>query len=947
MGSLNDRSAADVRCNWSMMACRALLLLTGTLMTASAMAVADSTLFTIAAQPMPAALKSFAAQAHMQLLYQYSAVAKATANAVNGDLEKHTALNLLLKDTGLTAVYSSETAATIRPTSAVVPADQADHVTPAEEQSPKEGKSDSSESFRVAQATQGKAATAAALMPTARPPADSSPLQLDEVIVSARKRKESLLNVPVVETVIARSQLENMQTVEISDLPKIVPGLELGRYVVAIGTQVAIRGVGTTTADAGVDSSVSLNIDGLSLGNGLAFESGMFDLQQVEVLKGPQSLFYGKSSPGGVIALHTADPTDQFEVIGRTSYEIEAQTPREEAIISGPVTDTLKLRLASMYSTSEGYFHNVAVATPDTGALSPSYPRGPNSKDAVVRLTALWEPVRQFSARLKVNYVDDATINAEIPELTSCPEGANFAPDGIPFIGGSSCQVSRNYRVVYPDPAGFPGIPNSGVPYVDSIQKYGTLEMNFQPIESLTATSLTAYYALHSNSFINGTESSAAGPAIATPNFYDRHGLTEEIRLNSDFKGPLNFTLGGFYENSHVGFQNVLFGNSAYHLPDILFNLEDPLRIRAYSTFGQIRWNIVPRLELAAGLRWTDETRNQAPTDLSTGVATPIAVAVTRLHSVNNSPEVTLTYKPTDDLTLFGSYKQGYKSGSFTIGTPPPPGSDNSFGDEKVQGAEAGIKTRLLDRRLAVNIAAYYDHFSGLQVNVTQPPVNGIILARTVNAGSAVTYGVDFDASYRPQMIERLQLRGAANWDHARYLTLNNVPCWGGQTIAAGCNQNLDAATGFYTAQNLSGTPMVRAPDWQINAGFDYEIPVGEGYMLVLGNSNAYSSSYSTDPAVGYPNDGNFQKSFVKSDLSLALKSPGERWEFAVIAKDINDKITTGNCNLQNFANGAVLGGQVTGGTVAGPAGISQVGCFMDPGREVWLRLTFRPFASL
>src|SRR5690606_17170414 len=101
------------------------------------------------------------------------------------------------------------------------------------------------------------------------------------------------------------------------------------------GPQVTIRGVGTSSYDPGVDQSVSLNIDGLSLGQGLAFASGMFDVSQVEVLKGPQSLFYGKSTPGGVISLRTADPTDQLELTGRAGYEFEAREVRGEFILSG------------------------------------------------------------------------------------------------------------------------------------------------------------------------------------------------------------------------------------------------------------------------------------------------------------------------------------------------------------------------------------------------------------------------------------------------------------------------------------------------------------------------------------------------------------------------------------------------------------------------------------
>ena len=148
---------------------------------------------------------------------------------------------------------------------------------------------------------------------------------LGEIIVTARKRQESILNVPVVETALPQATLQRFQTQDLKDIATLVPGLTLGDSILSIGTQISIRGVGTTTFNPGIDQSVSLNIDGLQLSQGLAYSSALFDMGQVEVLKGPQSLFYGKSSPGGVISIRTADPSDRFELIARAGYEFEAQ----------------------------------------------------------------------------------------------------------------------------------------------------------------------------------------------------------------------------------------------------------------------------------------------------------------------------------------------------------------------------------------------------------------------------------------------------------------------------------------------------------------------------------------------------------------------------------------------------------------------------------------------
>src|SRR5439155_22574764 len=184
-----------------------------------------------------------------------------------------------------------------------------------------------------------------------------------------------------------------------------------------------IRGVGTSSTDPGIDQSVSLNVDGLSLGQGLAFSSGMFDVGQVEVLKGPQALFYGKSSPGGVIVLRTADPGDQVEFIGRAGYELEAHTTRGEAIFSTPLSSTLGVRIAGMAQWTDGYYFNKAVALPGTGAVTPKDSREGPGLTYQIRGTLLWKPTTQFDARLKMNLVHDRYQNGENFQMASCPEG--------------------------------------------------------------------------------------------------------------------------------------------------------------------------------------------------------------------------------------------------------------------------------------------------------------------------------------------------------------------------------------------------------------------------------------------------------------------------------------------------------------------------------------------
>lgn len=772
-------------------------------------------------------------------------------------------------------------------------------------------------------------------------PAEGASVEGTDIIVTARKRQESILKVPVVVTVLSDQKLDIVQASDMTDLPKLVPGLSIGGGILSVGSQVTIRGVGTSSNDPGIDQSVSLNIDGLSLGQGLAFTSGMFDLQQIEVLKGPQALFYGKSSPGGVISMRTADPTDRGEVMVRAGYEFEGREGRGELILSGPLSETLKARFAGMYAAGDGYFRNNSVPIPGTGAAAP-YSREPRPRNYQMRGTLLWNPSDTFSARLKVNLVRDKAVNASAFQLRNCPEGTGaVSGTAFAFAAGDDCRLNRNLHSVDMDPAAFPGIPNGGVPFLENHQRYGTLELNYEVAEGLSLTSTSAYYNLRSRSLTNTAQTSGVGATLAIWNRYKRDELTQELRLNSDFTGPFNFTLGAFYQDGDVYIRTTTGGNPTLGLAGLSNNGRNKLDIETVSLFGQARYKITPDLELSAGARWTDEKRAQDPLNIVSGIAPPIRT--NRIRARNVSPEFTVNYTPTDDLTLFASFKQGYKSGSFSIATLPRASIPNDFGDEKVQGGEVGMKARLFDRSLVLNVAAYDYRYKGLQVGASQPSIAGTPIITTINAGRARTYGVDVDAAYRPANVHGLSLNASVNWNHGRYTELDNATCWTGQTVALGCDRNRNPTTGLYTAQDLSGMPLIRAAKWQANFGFDYEFPIGSGLTAVIANNNQYSSRYLVILGKNRPNNDNFMPGFVKTDLTFALRGPENRWEIAAIGKNITDKITAANCSASNFQGGLVYG-QLTGATAPGAAGLAEGGCYTERGRSVWLRLTYRPF---
>jgi iron complex outermembrane receptor protein len=784
-------------------------------------------------------------------------------------------------------------------------------------------------------------ATILAAPAAAQSPAGASSDE-SEIIVTARKRQESILKVPVVENVVTSKIINNYGIGDFSRLATKVPGLLVGGSVLGVGSAISIRGVGTSAPDQGIDQSVALNVDGLVMNQGLAFRASLFDLAQVEVLKGPQALFYGKNSPGGVVSLRTADPGNELEIIGRTGYEGEAREWRSELIVSGPLTDTFGVRLAGQYSDMKGFFHNDAVAQTATGAVDPKYKRLDNTEAYVIRGTALWKPTSNFSARLKANFTKDLVKGSSgaTGQLVYCPDGIVPPPSGVQFLAPTEdCKLNRTINVVDLNPANFPAMTYDGVPFLRLIQRFGTIDLNYSPSDTIALTSVTGYYWSNLHSGINATVTGYAGGAIEVENHYHRRETTEELRAETSFDSPVNFSTGAFYQDGYVSNYVLTAGNSAYRLPAKLAQGTNNFTIKTYSLFGQARWKITSQFEAAGGVRWTDETRKLTAINFITGTPVNTPVATPKVHSSTFSPEFSLTYTPTDELTVFGRVAQGYKSGSFSLASPVTVNQDNAFGDERVRGGELGVKSRLFDRTLFLNFAGYLYKYRGLQVGATILSPAGIPALKVVNAGASKIYGFDFDYTWRTP-IEGLSLNGSINYTHARFTKLNNAPCYGGQTIAAGCNLILNPVTKLFTAQDLSGTPLIRAPDWQLAGGFEYETDVGSGLKMEFAGDGQYSSRYAGALSA---RPQTYQKAYALFNGQVSIGDSADHWKLQFIVNNIANKIVAGTYNNSNFANGAVLGGEVTGGTGSGVAGVDEVSALPKRGRELWVRLTIKP----
>ncbi len=720
--------------------------------------------------------------------------------------------------------------------------------------------------------------------------------QLDEIVITARKREESLKDVPVAVTAFTRTQLEANGVNSLEDIGQLTPQLLIGNSALQSNGSIALRGVSTGADNASSDQAVSINVDGVQVSKSNILRLAQQDLAQVEILKGPQALFFGKNSPGGIIVLKTEDPTDEFFVQGRIGYEFDAEEIFGRAIVSGPITDTLGGRFVFFGSGMDGFFTNNTPGVSDTTV--------PDQREIGGRVTLDFEPSDRFDANLKIALSD---MEATGPAASAFQRVNCQAITGLTFsvVDGQECIADDRVNSGDPGAAAAGLDPNfrDGIPYFELDSQFVAFNWNYNLTDALTLTGITGFYQFHQELFDNFAVSIA--PILFAGSAIDSRQVSQEIRLTSDFDGRINFMIGGNYEDTRYKERvpvNFFLGTG---VPTYRVDGE------AFSIFGQVQIDITEQLELSAGARYTHETKD-ASGDVS-GVL-PIPFAPNSIDFDNTSPEVTLSWKPTEDLLLYGGYREGFKSGGFnttgTIFAEVLGGlTDVSFAEETVSGGEIGAKATFLEGTLDVNLAAYRFTYEDLQLTTFVP---GAALSQIVaNAGKARVQGVELDLIYQAPFVDGLTLNGAVAYNRARYREFT-TPCFPTQTLAQGC------VAGF---QNLAGEPLVNAPNWSANIGFNYEGSLHDDWSIGLSTNANFTDSYQT---ILSANPAGLQESFWLVNSSVRFFNPEKGVELSFIGRNLSEEYI-----VQSTIQDALGSPEVFGG--------------VSRGRELILQLTFSP----
>lgn len=723
--------------------------------------------------------------------------------------------------------------------------------------------------------------------------------EIEQIIVTTRKKEENLEQVPVAASAFTSADLERYNTDNLTKLSTLTPSLNIVASSSGSGGAIYLRGIGTSSTSAGFEQAVSINLDGIAISRGNAVQQGYFDMAGVEVLKGPQSLYYGKNSPGGIISIRSNNPGDSFEAIARAGYEFSADEAYGEAIVSGPINDKIGARLAMRASGSRGFMHNDAPSRPGADPLGFDIPGADEKRvggrdQFLGRLTLTFNPTDNFDANLKVSgttFSDDGA--GSMTELRSCPVGGVAQPVFGVSDPAEDCTMNRHISRSGAPPEIIVNYPDAkdGKIYSDYYSILAVLSMN-QRFDKVTVSSVTGYYHFGTKYFDN-YEYTGAGQVFAGEDT-QYSAFSQELRANTTFDGAFNFMAGVYYQDSKLDFENSSRiaplppdpRNGKYH------SWERPTQTngQTWSVFGEATINVTDTLELAGGARWTHETKNSSMYNAFVHayiapLFLPEGQAITDHFSDNNvSPQVTLTWRPTDEMTFYGAYKTGYKSGGFSNGYTLVIGStadDANFDSEKAEGGEIGAKFNLMSDTLRINLAAYRYTYKNLQVNVFDAASTSF---KVENAAAARTTGLDVDFIYTPPSVEGLTLRGAYNYNKGVYTDFIGA-CYAGQTPAQGCTELPN--NGIPTSQDMSGVSLIFAPRHSGNVGFSYDWAVGNLFRATLSSDMRFTSAYESE---GLHRPDGRQKGFVTLDAALTLYDDDKGWEFSVIGQNLTNK---------------------------------------------------------
>lgn len=669
-------------------------------------------------------------------------------------------------------------------------------------------------------------------------PTAAQELQLEEIIVTARRISENLQTTPVSVSVLSQKMLDEMSVTNIKDVQNLVPNLQAnsGFSGSSNGGNFFIRGIGQLDFISTSDPGVSLYVDGVYFGRTVGAALDTADIERLEVLRGPQGTLFGKNTIGGAINITTAKPTDSQDGFveatignyGRIDGRFVANTP---------ISDNLFLKLSGVSRNNDGY----AKRRVDGVRLG-------DDNDIGGRLQLRWLPSDMITVDLST---DVTRRRAHI--------AAHGASNVVASGGTTLFQTLTGINALAYQPAAKPWKDStSGVDPKDDLDVFGTsLEVNWE-LDGATFKSITSYREMQAD-----TSADFDGTPVAYNDqnlFQDQNQLTQELQLSGS-SDSLKWIAGLYFLNENVDeainnrfyvyYSAFPYGSGAISRTD--------LETTNYAAFGQASYHLTPELSLTAGLRWTYEKKK---IDIAVPFGfdgRPFAVA-SDVDWSDLSPRFGIEYQADADLLLYASATRGFKSGNFN-GRPDRASGIVPYDPETVWSYETGVKSQWWDDRLRLNLAGFWTQYDDIQLITGGRDPFGNLFFPVANAGNLDIRGVEVELQTR--LTEQLSFFANIGYADEEWTDIFPVAF----------------------VQESSRLPSLSRVT--LSTGGQYTVPLPGFGEMILGGNYSYRSKY-------YSNTSNSEQAsqdgYGLVDAYLIVEPDGAPWQVKFWGKNLTNE---------------------------------------------------------
>jgi iron complex outermembrane receptor protein len=700
----------------------------------------------------------------------------------------------------------------------------------------------------------GAALTALALAMGAAVPAfaqDSNAVTLDDVIVTAQKRSENIQEVPVSVATMGGEKLEALFAggEDVLALSSRVPGLFIESSNGRVAPRFYIRGLGNTDFDLAASQPVSVIMDDVVMENVVLKSTPIFDVEQVEVLRGPQGTLFGRNTTAGIVKFDSVKPSQAFKANGTVTYGSYGSWTAEGGVGGPLVEGKLAGRIAVLGQHRDNYIDNTFTHVKDAMGGYDEY---------AIRGQLLWTPTEDLSVLLNAH---NRTLDG-----TAAIFRANILTKGSNQINGAFDRDSVFYNGGNNNPQKYDGNGES-------------LKIDYD-FGGVTLTSISAYETTngYSRGDIDGG-AAGVGPGFIPFDSDTKDGIddldqyTQEIRLASDTDGPFSWQVGGYYFKSDflvttdAGFNKATLNH----------------KNTAWAAFGQAAYQVNDKLKLTGGLRYTDDDKSMTVVG---STAPKVSVSDSKV-----SWDLSAFYDVSDDFSLFARAAHGFRGptiqGRDVVFFSPPSVAKS----ETIQSYEIGFKSELLDRRVRFNGAAFTYEEKNPQFSAIGGATNGTLL---VNADKGEAYGVEFDGEF--QVTENLLVTAGYSYNHTKIKDKDLAVA-----VCAQCTVT-DPLNGSGQAM-VNGNPFPNAPKYVLNFTARYAYPIGDGELFAY--TDWFKQGYTN--VFLYQSKEFYSKGDFEGGLKLGYAKQDGAYEIAAFARNITNEVNLRGAidfnNLTGFVN--------------------------------------------